>query len=86
MLKQTLVVGIELLAHDGIGVLEDLELLLIDRADDTDGKTRAREGLTEHDVTRQAQRQTKRADLVLKEAIERPMRSKCTPSGNGIRL
>ena len=71
LLKQTLVVGIELLAHDGVGVLEDLELLLVDRADDADGQARAREGLTEHDVARQAQGQTKRADLVLKEVVER---------------
>lgn len=38
LLKQTLVVGVELLAHDGVGVLEDLELLLVDRADDADGQ------------------------------------------------
>ena len=71
LLKQALVVGIELLAHDGVGILEDLELLLVDRADDADGQTRAWERLTEHDVTRQAQCQTKRADLVLKEMVER---------------
>ena len=71
LLKQTLVVSIQLLAHDSVGVLEDLELLLIDRTDNADGQTRARERLAEHDMTRQAQRQTKRADLVLKEVIER---------------
>ena len=65
------VVGVELLAHDSVSVLEDLELLLVDRADDADGKTRARERLAEHDVTRQSERQTKRADLVLKEVVER---------------
>ena len=43
LLKQTLVVGVELLAHDGVGVLEDLELLLVDRTDDADGQTRTRE-------------------------------------------
>ena len=42
LLKQTLIVGIQLLAHDGVGVLEDLELLLVDRTDDANGKTRAR--------------------------------------------
>lgn len=37
LLKQTLVVGIQLLAHDSVGVLENLELLFVDRADDADG-------------------------------------------------
>lgn len=44
LLKQALVVGIELLAHDGVGILEDLELLLVDRADDADGQTRPGKG------------------------------------------
>ena len=39
LLKQTLVVGVELLAHDSVGVFENLELLLVDRADDADGQT-----------------------------------------------
>lgn len=39
LLKQTLVVGVELLAHNSISVLEDFELLLIDRTDDADGQT-----------------------------------------------
>lgn len=39
LLKQTLVVGVELLAHDSVGILEDLELLFVDRTDDADGKT-----------------------------------------------
>lgn len=39
LLKQTLVVGVELLAHDSVGVLENLELLLVDRTDDADGQT-----------------------------------------------
>ena len=30
--KQTLVVGVKLLAHDSVGALEDLELLLVDRS------------------------------------------------------
>lgn len=39
LLKQALVVGVELLAHDSVGVLEDLELLLVDCTDDADGQT-----------------------------------------------
>ena len=85
LLKQTLVVGVELLAHDSVSVFEDLELLLVDRTDDADARP-GREGLAEHDVTWQAQRQTKRTDFVLKEVVERLNEVEVHASGNGIRL
>ena len=47
------------------------ELLGAHRADDADGQARARERLTEHDVLRQAQRQTELADLILEEVVKR---------------
>ena len=59
-----------LLAHNGVGVFQNLKLLRIHRANDADSKTRAGERLTEHDVLRQPQRQTQLTHLVLKEVIQ----------------
>jgi len=56
LLEQARVVGVQLLAHDGVGVLQDLQLLGAHCADDADGQARARERLAVHDVLGQAQR------------------------------
>ena len=71
LLEQALVVGVQLLAHDGVGVLQDLQLLGVHVADDADGQTRAREGLAVHDAVGQPERRAQRPHLVLEEVVQR---------------
>ena len=51
-LEQLLVIGIQLLAHDRIRILQDLEFLGRHLADDADCKSWSRERLAMHDVIR----------------------------------
>ena len=71
LLEEARVVLVQLLAHDRVGVLQDLELLGAHRADDANRQAGARERLTVHDVLGQAQRQAQFAHLVLEKVVER---------------
>ena len=72
LLEQALVVGVQLLADDGVGVLQDARA---SRRPPSPmmrmAKTRAREGLAVHDVVGQPERGAQRAHLVLEEVIQR---------------
>ena len=83
LLEEALVVGVKLLAHDGVGALQDLQLLLVHRTDDADGQAGAGERLAEDDVLGQAKGQTQRADLVLEEVVKRLDEVKAHALGEG---
>ena len=68
--EQALIVGVQLLAHDGVGILQDVQLLRVHIADDADGQARPREGLAVHNVVGQTERRAQRAHLVLEEMIQ----------------
>ena len=61
---------LDLLAHDRIGVLEDLDLLARDVADDAHAETRTGERLTPHDLVGQTELAAHGANLVLEQRAE----------------
>ncbi len=81
--EKILVVGIQLLAHDGIGVTQDAELLGRHLANDANGQARTRERLAVHHLLRQAQRHAQFAHLVLKEVVKRLDEVKVHALGEG---
>ena len=56
-----------LLPEDGIGIPQDLQFLIGDLTDDTDGQTGAGEGLAPHQLLRQAQLDAQLPHLVLEQ-------------------
>ena len=61
----------ELLAEDGVGIAQDVQLFARDVADDADGQAGAGEGLPFDERIRQAEAVAERTDLVLKQAAQR---------------
>ena len=61
----------QLLAEDGVGIAQGIELLARDLAEDADGKAGAGEGLAHDQIFRQAELAAELADLVLEQQAQR---------------
>ena len=71
LVKELSIVGINLFADNSVCVAENLELFWGNGANDADSKARTWEWLPVDKVLRQTKRDAQRANLVLKEMIQR---------------
>ena len=85
-LEQPLVVGIQFLSHDGVGALENLQLLWRHLANNANGQARAWERLPIHHGLRQAQRHPQRTHFVFEKVVERLDEFKANTFGKGDKI